>query len=83
LVGDALLDQLPTETRDLRVPKLESGPRPLQRRAFPLEMALCLLPSQTLALEGNPGLDKGGLLLLELSLCLLACDPFLPELLFR
>jgi hypothetical protein len=32
-------------------------------------MALCLLPSQTLALEGSPGLDKG--------------DPFLPELLFR
>jgi hypothetical protein len=36
-----------------------------------------------LALEGSPGLDEGGPLLLELSLRLLACDPFLPELLFR
>jgi hypothetical protein len=50
---------------------------------FLLEMALCLLPSQTLVLEGSPGLNKGGSLLLELSLYLLVCDPFLPELLFR
>jgi hypothetical protein len=83
LIEDALLDQLPAETRDLRVPKLESGLRPLQRRVFLLEMALCLLPSQTLVLEGSPGLNKGGSLLLELSLYLLVCDPFLPELLFR
>jgi hypothetical protein len=82
LVEDTLLDQLLAETRDLRVPKLESGLRPLQRRAFPLEMALCLLLSQTLALEGSSGLDKGGPLLLVLDLHLLACDSFLPKLLF-
>jgi hypothetical protein len=34
-----------------------------------------------LTLEGSSGLGKGGPLLLELGLCLLACDPFLPELL--
>jgi hypothetical protein len=48
-----------------------------------LEPALGLFPHQMLALDGGPGLDKGGSLLLELGLRLLGCDPFLPELLLR
>jgi hypothetical protein len=36
-----------------------------------------------LALEGGPGLGKGGPLLLELGLRLLARNPFVPELLLR
>jgi hypothetical protein len=44
-----------------------------------LEPALRLFPRQMLKLEGSPTLGKGGPLLLELGLRLLACDPFLPE----
>jgi hypothetical protein len=42
-----------------------------------LELALGLFPRQTLALEGGSSLSKGGPLLLELSLCLMGCIPFL------
>jgi hypothetical protein len=48
-----------------------------------LDQALGLLSRQTLALEGGPSLSKGGSLLLELSLRLLARVPFLPKLLLR
>jgi hypothetical protein len=67
-IGHALLDQLPSEPRDLRVPELEGSPRLLQRGVLPLELALRLLPGRALALEGSLGLREGGLLLLEPSL---------------
>jgi hypothetical protein len=56
---------------------------PLKCGALLLEPTLRLFPHQMLALEGGPGLGKGGPLLLELGFRLLMCDPFLPELLLR
>jgi hypothetical protein len=81
LVGHALLDQLPGEPRDLEVPELERGPRLLQRGVLPLELALHLLPSRALTLEGGLRLLEGGLLLLESTLCLLKHALLLAELL--
>jgi hypothetical protein len=57
--------------------------RPLERSALLLDQALGLLSRQTLTLEGGPSLSKGGSLLPELSLRLLARVPFLPKLLLR
>jgi hypothetical protein len=48
-----------------------------------LESALGLFPRQTLALEGGPSLSKGGPLLLELSLRLMAFMPLLLKPLLR
>jgi hypothetical protein len=68
-VRDAEGDQLPVELRDLVFPLL-------QRRLRPLESGM-------LSLERRPGINKGGPLLLELTLSLLAGGTLLPELLLR
>jgi hypothetical protein len=44
---------------------------------------MCFLPRHTLMPEGSLGLGKGGPLLLELSIRLLARAPLLPELLLH
>jgi hypothetical protein len=62
------LDQLPGESRDLRLPELERGSHLLQCGAFPLKLALRLLPSRALVLEGGLCLLEGDPLLLELAL---------------
>jgi hypothetical protein len=72
LVRDVELGQLPVEPRDLVVPLLEVRLCPLKCGALLLEPALGLFPRQMLVLEGSPGLGKGGPLLLELGLRLLA-----------
>jgi hypothetical protein len=64
LVGHTLLDQLPVEPRDLRVPELEGSPRLLQCSVLSLELALHFLSGRALMLE-YLGLLEGGLLLLE------------------
>jgi hypothetical protein len=81
LVGHTLLDQLPGEPRNLRVPDLEGGPRLLQCSVLPLELALRFLPGRALVLKGSLGLLEGRLLLLEPILRLLACTLLLAELL--
>jgi hypothetical protein len=48
-----------------------------------LELALCLLPSRALALEGCPSVLKGGQLLLGLSFSMLACASLLAKLLLH
>jgi hypothetical protein len=83
LVRDAELGQLPVEPRDLVIPLLEGRLRPLKCSMLLLKPALRLFPCQMLALEGDPGLDKGGPLQLELGLRLRARDLFQPELLLR
>jgi hypothetical protein len=82
-VRDAELGQLPVEPRDLVIPLLEGRLCPLKCDALFLEPALRLYPHQMLTLEGGLGLSKGGPLLLELSLRLLACASLLPELLLH
>jgi hypothetical protein len=82
LVRDAELGQLPVEPRDIVIPLLEGRLCPLKCGALLLEPTL-LFPRQMLALEGGPGLGKGGPLLLELGLRPLACALFLLELLLR
>jgi hypothetical protein len=66
------LDQLPIEPRDFFIPLLEGRLCPLECRALQLELALCLLPRQTLTLEGDPSVSEGSSLLLKLSTRLLA-----------
>jgi hypothetical protein len=83
LVGHTLLDQLAREPRDLLIPELEGSLRLLQRGVLPLELALCFLPHYAFALEGGSSLLKGGPLLLEMSLRLLACALLLLELLLH
>jgi hypothetical protein len=68
-VRDAEGDQLPVELRDLVFPLLQRCLRPLE--------------SGMLSLERRPGINKGGPLLLELTLSLLAGGTLLPELLLR
>jgi hypothetical protein len=82
-VRDVELVQLPVEPRDLVVPLLEGHLCPLKFDPLLLEPALGLFPRQMLTLEGSPDLGKCSPLLLEQSLRLLVCDPFLPELLLR
>jgi hypothetical protein len=82
-VRDTELGQLLVESRDFFVPLPEGRLRHLKCGALLLEPTLSLFSRQMLVLEGSPRLDKGGPLLLELGLCLLACDPFLPEQLLR
>jgi hypothetical protein len=82
-VRDAELGQLPVEPRDLIIPLLEGRLHPLKCGGLLLETALRLFPCQTLELEGGPGLGKGGPLLLELGLRLLARDLFLLELILH
>jgi hypothetical protein len=61
------LGQLPVEPRDLVIPLLECHMCPLKCGALLLEPALRFFSRQMLALEGSPGLGKGGPLLLELA----------------
>jgi hypothetical protein len=61
--------------RNFLVPLLESCLRPLECGALLLKEALGLFSRQALALEGGSSLSKGGSLLLELSIRLLASVP--------
>jgi hypothetical protein len=77
----AQLGQLPVEPHDLLVPELEGRLCLLERDTLPLELAMRLLPRHAFALEGGPGLLKGGPLLLEPRFRLLACALLLLKLL--
>jgi hypothetical protein len=62
---------------------LECGSHLPQCGAFPLKLALRLLPSQVLVLEGSLCLLEGGPLLLELALRLLTHTQLLAKLLLH
>jgi hypothetical protein len=83
LMRDANLDQLPVEPRDLVLPLLEGGLRPLERGALLLEPTQRLLPRQALPPEHSPGFGESSPLSLELGFRLLTRGSLLTELLLR